>query len=123
MNTSTRPPIYTLIVEWLGWSLDRTASLPRSHRFTFGERVDRLTLDCLERVIEAVFATPDRKAIPLRRLNLDLEKLRVLWRLIGDRRWISQQQLLFASQRLDEIGRMAGGWIKDIERRAGKSGP
>ncbi len=64
MNASARPPVYTLVVEWLGWSLDRTASLPRSHRFTFGERVDRLTLDCMERVIEAVFATPDRKAAP-----------------------------------------------------------
>jgi len=117
MNVSARPPIYTLTVEWLGWTLDRTASLPRSHRFTFGERVDRLTLDCLELVIEAVFAAPDRKAAPLRRLNLNLEKLRVLWRLICDRRWISQQQLLFATQRLDEIGRMAGGWLKQMERR------
>jgi hypothetical protein len=118
VKPDARPPLYTLAMEWLGWTLDRTAGLPRSHRFTFGERVDRLTLDCLELVIEAIYLPPERKAAPLRRLNLNLEKLRVFWRLIHERHWISQQQLLFATQRLDELGRMAGGWLKDAERRA-----
>ena len=112
-----RPPVYALLVDLVGWTLDRTASLPKSHRFTFGERLDRLTLDCLELVIEAIYATPDKKAAPLRRVNLNLEKLRVFWRLICDRRWISRQQLLFVSQRLDEIGRMVGGWLKQVERK------
>jgi len=58
-------------------------------------------------------------AAPLRRLNLNLEKLRVFWRLICDRGWISAQQLLFVTQRLDEVGRMTGGWLKDAERRVG----
>ena len=124
MNTPTkRPPVYALLVDLTGWTLDRTASLPKSHRFTFGERVDRLTLDCLELTLEAIYAAPDKKAAPLRHMNLNLEKLRVFWRLICDRRWISQQQLLFVSQKLDEIGRMTGGWLKDAERRAGKGGP
>ena len=52
----------------------------------------------------------------LRELNLLLEQLRVLWRLVQERRWISQQQLLFANGRLDEIGRMTGGWLKQVER-------
>jgi hypothetical protein len=124
MNTLTnRPPVYALLVGFTGWTLDHTTSLPKSHRFTFGERVDRLTLDCLELTLEAMYATPDKKAVPLRRMNLNLEKLRIFWRLICDRRWISQQQLLFVSQKLDEIGRMVGGWLKDAERRAGKGGP
>lgn len=112
-----RPPVYGLLVELTGWTLDRTASLPKSHRFTFGERVDRLTLDCLELALEAIWSPPPAKAAPLRRLNLHLEKLRVFWRLICDRRWISQQQLLFVSQKLDEIGRMIGGWLKQVEQK------
>ena len=65
-------------------------------------------------ISEFGFNTPDR---PLRRVNLNLEKLRVVWRLICARRWISQQQLLFVSLKLDEIGRMIGGWLKDTERK------
>ncbi len=116
MNTPTRPPVYVLLVDLTGWTLDRTASLPKSHRFTFGERVDRLTLDCLELTLEAIWSPPDTKKVPLRRLNLNLEKLRVFWRMIHERRWISAQQLLFVSQKLDEIGRMVGGWLKSLER-------
>lgn len=114
MNTPTRPPVYALLVDLTGWTLDRTATLPKSHRFTFGERVDRLTLDCLELVIEAIYASPANKTAPLRRANLNLEKLRVFWRLIQERRWISAQQLLFVAQKLDEIGRMIGGWLKSL---------
>ena len=119
MNTTPtpRPPVYAVLVDLVGWTLDRTASLPKSHRFTFGERIDRLTLDCLELVVEAIYASPDKKGAPLRRVNLNLEKLRVFWRLICDRRWISQQQLLYVSLRLDEIGRMIGGWLKQAERK------
>lgn len=100
-----------------GWTLDRTAGLPRSHRFTFGERVDRMTLDGLELVIEATYAAAGAKGPPLRRLNLVLEKLRVLWRLIAARGWISQQQLRFVTGELDEIGRMTGGWLKSSDAR------
>jgi hypothetical protein len=120
MNTSAnRPPVYALLVDLTGWTLDRTASLPKSHRFTFGERVDCLTLDCLELVIEAVYSPPNMKGPLLRRVNLNLEKLRVFWRLVCDRGWISQQQLLFVSQKVDEIGRMIGGWIKQAETKSG----
>lgn len=118
-----RPPVYVLLVDLTGWTLDRTASLPRSHRFTFGERVDRLTLDCLEGAIEAIYASAAAKAAPLRQINLTLEKLRVFWRLIAERGWISQQQLRFVTGQLDEIGRMIGGWLKSLERRHGPEAP
>ena len=48
-----------------------------------------------------------------------LEQLRVLWRLCCDRRWISQSQLLFVVGRIDEIGKMAGGWSKQIQASSG----
>jgi len=60
---------------------------------------DRLALDCLELVIEAINASPVKKAAPLRRANLNLEKPRAFWRLIHERRWISAQQLLFVAQK------------------------
>ena len=121
MNAPTRPPVYPLLTDLIGWTLDRTAGLPRSQRFTFGERVDRLTLDCLELTLEAIYSPPTAKAAPLRRVNLLLEKLRVFWRLICERGWISGQQLRFVAGKLDEIGRMVGGWLKSLS--ANKNSP
>jgi hypothetical protein len=46
-----------------------------------------------------------------------LDELRVLWRIIHERQFISQQQLLFAITKIDEIGRMTGGWLKSLVMR------
>jgi hypothetical protein len=105
------PPILTVTEDFLGWTLDRTASLPKSHRYTFGQRLDTLTLDALDHIITARYDSRARSN-ELRALNLILEKLRVLWRIVHARQWISAQQLLYAARCLDEIGRMAGAWLK-----------
>lgn len=115
MQTSP-PPILTIIEEFLGWTLDRTADFPKSHRFTFGQRMDLLMLAAVEHTVAARYDAWARPA-ELRALNLVLEKCRVLWRLVQARQWISQRQLLFAAQKLDEIGRMAGAWLKASEKK------
>ena len=59
---------------------------------------------------------PGKKAA-LTTENLILEKLRFLWRVVHERRFISAQQHQFVCLKLDEIGRMIGGWIKSLESR------
>lgn len=71
---------------------------------------------CLEKVITARYS-PGKRAVVLRALNLDLEVLRALWRIIHAREWISQSQLFFVSRKIDEIGRMAGAWLKASRKR------
>jgi len=128
MNPTTakpapRPPLFTLMSEIVGWTLDRTADIPKNQRFTFGQRLDNLTLDALQSVVKAIFASEARqKQEFLGELILSLEQAQVLWRLAHDRRWISQQQLLHISGKLDESGRMANGWRQQQARRAQPGG-
>jgi len=117
MPAPDKPPLYTVLTEIVGWTLDRTADLPKSSRFTFGQRIDNRTLDALELTVRATFSAPARKRAMLEDLNLLLEQLRVLWRLCNDRGWISQQQLVFVVGKLDEAGRMTGGWLKQLSTR------
>ena len=112
-----RPAVYARLVDLTGWTLDRTADLPKSSRFTFGQRLDNRTLDALELAVRAIFSPPARKRAVLEELNLLLEQLRVLWRLCQDRGWISQQQLVFVVGKIDEAGRMTGGWLKQLSPR------
>ena len=114
MISQEKPPVFTLLTELAAWSLDRTVAFPKSHRFTFGERMDNLALDCLELCLEAIYQPPAGKRAPLRRLNLQLEKLRLFWRMVCDKKWISLQQLAFVITEIDEIGRMVGGWLKSL---------
>ncbi len=52
------------------------------------------------------------KTAYLEEINLKLEELRILWRLVQKRGWISLRQLDFGQSKLDEAGRMIGGWLK-----------
>jgi hypothetical protein len=117
-SSPRRPPLYTVLVEVVGWTLDRTAGIPKSQRFTFGQRLDNLALDALQSVVQAIFTgDAGRKQEQLGDLILDMEQAQVLWRLAQDRGWISQQQLLHITSKLDEAGRMANGWRQQQARR------
>lgn len=113
-----RPPIYTVWEEFCGWTFDRTAGIPKSQRFTFGQKIDSITLDILLLIVRAIHSR--EKYDNLREVNLMLEELRVLWRLVQKRGWLNLRQLDFANARLDEAGRMIGGWMKqqakDVEK-------
>lgn len=115
--TTNPPPLCTVLEDLAGWTLDRTAALPKSQRFTFGQRLDNLALDALLLAVRARYAAADKKRAPLETLNLRLEEARTLWRLVHARAWITRQQLFFACARLDEAGRMAGGWLKQAAAR------
>lgn len=110
-----RPAVLTVWTEFLGWTLDRTNAIPKGQRFTFGQRIDGHSLDILEMMVQATFTTEKRALLDT--INLRLEVLRVLWRVVQERSWISLRQLHFAQEKLDETGRMIGGWRKQIERR------
>lgn len=115
MPKPDKPPIYTHLTELVGWTLQRTASIPKSQRFTFGQRLDNITLDTLLLAVRAIYGDRAQKRVCLAELNLRLEELRVLWRLVHDQRWISQQQLLFVNDQIDEIGKMTGGWLRQLQ--------
>ena len=104
---------YPIFVKWMDatdWILDTVEKYPKSVRFTLSGRIGNLTLDVLEGIIEAIY-TKDRFHI-LRRINLYIEKLRVLFRISHSRQFVSTRQYEFIGEQLNETGRMIGGWMK-----------
>ena len=74
-------------------------------------------IEAVELCIEAIYSQKSEKVRLLTRLNLCFEKLRVFWRIIHERGWISRQQLFHVVGRIDEAGRMTGGWLKSVEKK------
>ena len=106
---------YPLFQHWYkatGWLMDKTAKLPRSLRPTLVNRIDDHALDILELIQEAIFSQAKVRRTKLRTINLKLDKLRILIRICHDRQYLSVKQYQYASELLDECGRMVGGWIK-----------
>lgn len=105
------PPI--LFTQWerfVGWLLHRTEKFPKRVASTFRTRIDNLALDVFERLIEARYQR-DRQST-LGRINLDLEKLRLLLRLAEAQRVLDPHAFAHACAELDAAGRRVGGWLR-----------
>lgn len=103
-------PIFEHWYKTTDWILDKCDKMPKHTRFTVAGRISNLALDTLDLINEAIY-TKEREPL-LRRVNLNLERLRIFFRLCCDRRYLSPTQNQFIQQEINTAGRMCGGWAK-----------
>jgi len=113
---SQTTPIVSKTYDLILWVLPKLAKFPRDQRFLLGDRIETTLLDCLELLIEATYSKEKERV--LRDVNLKLEKLRFLWRISRDMCYIPLRSYEFGARSINEIGKMAGGWIKSESRRS-----
>ncbi len=104
---------YPLFEHWYkacDWILDKCDRMPKHIRFTISGRIANLAIEILELITEAVY-TRDRNPL-IARINLNLEKLRIFFRLCHDRQYVNGTQLEFIQTEINKAGRMCGGWAK-----------
>ena len=106
-------PVFWRWSEFVRWLLPTTGKFPKRVRFTLSTRIDNLALDIVEDLVEARYAR--HKTEKLQRINLKLERLRVLLRIGHDMQYLPHKSFEFAVRSVDEVGRMIGGWIKQQE--------
>jgi len=92
------------------WMLPKIANFPKDQRFLLADRIERILLDILEMLIEAVYSK-DRRGI-LIKINLKLDVLRFMMRIAKDMKYISIKAYVFFCQSVLEIGKMVGGWMR-----------
>ena len=83
---------------------------PREYKYTLGEKLQNTALELLDTII-ATNSEKD-KALLINRLNCQLDRLRIYVRLCYSLNVISNKKYEVLSIYIDEIGRMAGGWLK-----------
>jgi hypothetical protein len=92
------------------WLIAKTEAMPRSHRFTLGDRIYSQALDLVTALTQATFSRDKSRA--LETASDRVNSLRILLRLAQDLRLLSFDPYVHATGHLDEIGRMIGGWRK-----------
>jgi hypothetical protein len=105
-------PIFTRTYDLLRWLIPQTIKFPRQQRFVLAEAVQRTALRFQEELIEAAYAETPLPA--LRRADITLVKLRTYLRLCRDLELLAFNQYEHGARRVDEIGRLLGGWIKKV---------
>lgn len=110
------PVIVSKVYDFVLWLLPKVEKFPRAFRFTVGDRLSTTGLDLLLLVVEAAYSST--KGHLLDDANRKVNSARYLLRLSKDLRLMTVDSYGFAAERLDEIGRMVGGWRKTSAGRA-----
>lgn len=108
-----QPIDYPVFNEWyktLNWVLERCDRMPKSTRFTVSGRLANLAIETTELILETIYSKDKRELV--KRINLNLEKMRLFNRLCKDRRYLSMTQYEYLAGQINQTGRMCGGWLK-----------
>jgi four helix bundle protein len=99
---------YTLTL----WYIQKIEKLPKNHRYTLGERIQTSLLALLMTLSDTIYSR-DKKSLLLI-ANQEIERLRLLTKLIKDLSLLSSDNYQFILSSLNEIGQMIGGWKKTL---------
>ena len=89
--------------------------IAKGSRYTLGARIENKFLDLLELSYAAYFTPREQKAEKLSACILRLDTLKFLISVAWEGRIISNRQCEDVALKLDEIGKILGGWRKSLD--------
>lgn len=106
--------VLTKMHDLLLYALPQIGQFPRDQKFILGDRIETRLLEVQERCIRAYYSR-DKRA-HLTEANLTLEVVRHLVRLCLAMKLLPAKRFETLSRKVDEVGRMIGGWLKQALR-------
>jgi len=99
----------------LGYLHGEIAKFPKSEKPVLGRRI----YDSLLQIMEYIIAANEEvdKTLFLKKASIELEKLRIFIRLANDFHLVSIKKYAVTCKKVDEIGKMLGGWMKVCRKR------
>ncbi|MDF1785783.1 MAG: diversity-generating retroelement protein Avd [Verrucomicrobiales bacterium] len=107
---ATSDNVLSKLHDLLLYLIPQLSKFPRDQKFLLGDRIETRLLDVQERCLRAYYSR--EKRVHLQEANLLLELVRHLVRLAHDMKFFSRQRYGVVSGKIDEVGRMIGGWLK-----------
>lgn len=95
--------------------------LPKTHRYTLGQKTDTLFVELIEAVAIATFLSREEKQPWVRLAIRKLDTAKVLILILWETRSFNDKAYIRLSLPLDEIGRMLGGWNGQLAKSASSS--
>ena len=88
---------------------------PKDSKYTLGTKVDSLFLDTIESIVKASNSDKLDKLISLKTASLKLDMLKFFLQLCWEIKSIDNKKYILISEKINEIGKMLGGWIKAVK--------
>lgn len=92
-------------------------SLPKTHRYSLGQRVDHIFIESIEYVATAVFLQPQEKIPYVRHAIRKVDTMKILLLVLWETKSLDSKKYISLSEKIDEVGRMLGGWNGQLTKQ------
>lgn len=93
------------------------ADFPKTSRHNLGGKIEGYFLEMLEQIFVSQYLSGEQKANRLTICISKLEGVKFFLQIAWENKCLPNEKYAALSTDLDEIGRMLGGWKKDIEKK------
>ncbi len=77
-----------------------------------GQKLDKISLEIFELISQIPLFPKEQKIEILIKISSKIDLLKILLRLANENKDLNIKSYLFLQEQLQEIGKMAGGWLK-----------
>jgi len=99
------------------WCNDIIPHIPRVGRYTTGARIENHFLDLLELIYKAYYASIENKSVVIIKAITKNDIIKYLLQIAFENKLIKEKQYLELSNKLQEVGKILGGWKNSIENK------
>ena len=110
------PIIHRLMEVYKIWQ-EYLQDFSRISRFTLGEKIDIIFLELTEDIFSASALKSEKKLSRLNESSVKLDLLKFLLRIAWEIKAIDNKKFILLSDRFGEIGKMLGGWIRQLKEK------
>ena len=90
---------------------------PKTSRYSLGSKIDSLFIETTEAIVIASYLTSKEKIPFVRKASTKLDLLKFFLQVAWEIKALDNKKYIALSERVDEIGKMLGGWIKQLLKR------
>ena len=111
------PSVIIKIKESYSYWLLIHRDFPKTERFGIGKRIDELFLWLLELSFAASYLPVEQKILMLEKTISRLDILKFFLQTAWENKLVPSEKYIELSKKLEEIGRMLGGWRKGLQNK------
>lgn len=84
--------------------------LPKTQRYSLGNRIDKLFIEVIEFLSYAAFLPPEKKLPYIEMASRKFDTLKILLMILWETKSLDNKKYIALSLPLNEVGKMLGGW-------------
>ena len=91
--------------------------LPKVHRYTLGQKVDRFLVEIIEAIAIAGYLPREEKQPYVRIAIRKTDTLKIFLMILWETKSLDNKKYIALSEKVSEIGRMLGGWNGQLAKQ------